>query len=369
VPPLQRKLQLPNFILDIHGGSSTGKSTSLKLAASVYGRPTDPESLVFQWMNTSTAIEQIAAVCGELPVFLDDAQHCPAELKRHVVYMIANGRGKGRGARGGLGETLSWNTVALSTSEEPLHESSPQEGARGRILSVGGQTPPFRTGMSSLVHEVERVVATNHGHAGEAYIRHLNGWGVTEVGRWVRRHAEIRGELLRNCSSDLMGRVGGYVAAIQVAAELACPLLGLPFKPDVVGPWLALHVDERQREQSAVFQALRALADHYVANVNRFTGDGRYDPGSKTSLQGVSKRGSYVGFLRSTVEAVFRARRWNVTAVLDKLADAEALYATERGRHTKKVTAGGVKHRMVCVKWSALLPEDTDAASNLPDAR
>lgn len=117
----------------------------------------------------------------------------------------------------------------------------------------------------------------------------------------------------------------------------------------------------RQREQSAVFQALRALADHYVANVNRFAGDGRYDPGGKTSLQGMSKRGRYVGFLRSTVEAVFKARKWNVTALLDKLADAEALYATERGRHTKKVTAGGVKHRMVCVKWSALLPDDTDA--------
>jgi hypothetical protein len=361
VPPLQRKLQLPNFILDIHGGSSTGKSTSLKLAASIYGRPTDPDSLVFQWMNTSTAIEQIAAVCGELPVFLDDAQHCPAELKRLVIYMIANGRGKGRGARGGLGETLSWNTVALSTSEEPLHESSPHEGARGRILSVGGQTPPFRAGMSALVHEVEQVVAGNHGHAGEAYVRHLNGWGVTDVGRWFKRHAEIRGELLKNCSSDLMGRVGGYVAAVQVAAELACPLLGLPFQPDVVGPWLALHVDERQREQSAVFRALRALADHYVANVNRFAGDGRYDPAGKTSLQGVSKLGSYVGFLRSTVEAIFKPRKWNVTALLDKLADAGALYATEKGRHTKKVTAGGVKHRMVCVKWSALLPDDTDA--------
>jgi hypothetical protein len=363
VPPLQRRLQIPNFILDLHGNTSTGKSTSLKLAASVYGSPNDPDSLILQWMNTSVAIEQLVATCSELPVFLDDAQHCPPELKRLVVYMIANGRGKGRGARsgrGGLGETPSWNTVALSTSEEPLHESSPHEGARGRILPVGGLTPAFRPGTASLVKGIERVVGENHGHAGEAYIRHLNGWTAADVSRWHRRYTEITGELLRSSSSDLMGRVGGYVAAVQVAAELACPLLGLPFKPDVVGSWLALHVDERQKNQNLILLALRALADHYVSNLNRFAGDGRHDLAGRVSLQGVSKRHRYVGFLRSTVDAIFKVRRWNTTAVLNKIAQAEALYATEHGRHTKKVSVEGVKHRMVCVKWSAILPEDRD---------
>lgn len=362
VPPLQRKMRIPNFILDLHGNTSTGKSTSLKLAASVYGSPNDPDSLILQWMNTSVAIEQLAATCSELPIFLDDAQHCPAELKRLVVYMIANGRGKGRGSRsgrGGLGETTSWNTVALSTSEEPLHESSPHEGARGRILPVGGLTPAFRPGTASLVNGIERVVGENHGHAGEAYVRHLNGWSAADVSRWHRRYTEITGELLRSSSSDLIGRVGGYVAAVQLAAELACPLLGLPFKPDVVGAWLALHVDGQQKNQNLILLALRALADHYVSNLNRFAGDGRYDPAGRVSLQGMSKRHQYVGFLRSTVEAVFKPKRWNTTAVLNKIAQADALYATEHGRHTKKVSVEGVKHRMVCVRWSAILPEDT----------
>jgi len=117
VPPLQCRLQIPNFILDIHGDTSTGKSTTLRLAASVWGRPYDPDSAVMQWMNTQAAIEQAAGVCGELPVFLDDAQHCPAELKRSVVYMIANGRGKGHSAGGsGVRETprgIRWHSRPL----------------------------------------------------------------------------------------------------------------------------------------------------------------------------------------------------------------------------------------------------------------
>jgi hypothetical protein len=68
--------------------------------------------------------------------------------------------------------------------------------------------------------------------------------------RWYRRFCAIRDELTRSNSSNLVGRVSGYIAAIQLAAEVACPLLGLRFKPDVIGPWLMLHLDEQQRDQN-----------------------------------------------------------------------------------------------------------------------
>lgn len=359
VPPLQSKLQIPNFILDIHGNSSTGKSTTLKLAASVYGSPYDPDSLVLQWMNTQVAVEQVAGLCSELPIYLDDAQHCPADLKRSLIYMIANGRGKGRSARGrGVGEVTTWHTVALSTSEEPLHECSPHEGARGRILSIGGITPPFRPGMASLVQSLERAVSSCHGHAGEAYICHLNGWTESDWVGWYRRYCAIREELVRSSSSNLVGRVSGYIAAIQLAAEIACPLLGLRFEADIVGAWLMLHLDEQQKNQNLILQALGLLADYYVTNLNNFAGDGSYDPKKRVTLHGLSERQKYIGFLRSTVENIFKSRKWNPTAVLNKLAESDALYRTEKGRHTKKVCIEKVTHRMICIKWSALLPED-----------
>lgn len=359
VPPLQSKLQIPNFILDIHGNSSTGKSTTLKLAASVYGRPYDPDSLVLQWMNTQVAVEQVAGLCSELPIYLDDAQHCPAELKRSLIYMIANGRGKGRSDRGrGVGEVTTWHTVALSTSEEPLHESSPHEGARGRILSIGGMTPPFRPGMASLVQPLERAVSTCHGHAGEAYIRHLNGWTESDWQRWYRRYCAIRDELVKSSSSNLVGRVSGYIAAIQLAAEVASPLLGLRFEADVVGAWLMLHLNEQQSDQNLVLLALRAVADFYVANIRRFAGDGQYGADKRGTVLGSSKRHQYVGFLRTTIDVIFKPHKWNQNAVLSKLAEAGVICSTEKDRYTKKVSVEGINHRMICIKWSAILPED-----------
>ena len=377
VPPLLGKLQIPNFILDIYGNTTTGKSTSLKLAASVYGNPNDkhPDSLILQWTNTKVAIEQIASMCGDLPVFLDDAQHTSDDLKKTVIYMVANGRGKGRGARGGgIRETPTWRTVALSTSEEPLHESSPHEGARGRLLPVGGLTPPFRTDSGSFVQSLEHAVILNHGHAGEAYIRHLNGLTNKEWSELQRRYASIRTWMVKNASSDIVGRVSAYIAAIQLAAEIASPLLGLPFKPDVVGAWLTLHLDEQQRDQNMVLHAIRILADHYISNTMLFARDEQQDSpyvgvggGQSRDLQGAVKRGEYVAFTRSAIENVFQKRKWNATAILNKLAEAGLIIATEKDRHTKKVSVDGVKHRMICIKWIAMFPED--AHGDMSEAR
>jgi uncharacterized protein (DUF927 family) len=359
VPPLQKHLQIPNFILDMYGNTSSGKSTTLKLAASVFGRPADPESVIHQWNNTKVSVEQIAGMCSELPVYLDDAQHCPDDLKRTVIYMIANGKGKGRGAKGGgLRETMTWQTVALSTSEEPLHEASPHEGARGRLLPIGGLIPPFPVNHGGLVQKLEAAVANNHGLAGEKFIRHLNGWNEAAWKKWQNRYTHIRSDLLSKTNSDIVGRVSSYIAAIAVASEIAGPLLGLRFKADVLSTWMLNHLNAQQQNQNMVLLVQRTLADHYVSNENLFAGSTYYDP-VRGNLQGAVKKGEYVGFLRTTLDAIFAKRKWNQTAILNKLSESGALTSTEADRHTKKVSIAGVKHRMVCLKWSSLLPDDS----------
>jgi hypothetical protein len=41
-----------------------------------------------------------------------------------------------------------------------------------------------------------------------------------------------------------------------------------------------------------------------------------------------------------------------------ELAEAGVLWVTEKDRHTKKVSMEGIMHRMVCIKWQAILPGD-----------
>jgi hypothetical protein len=98
-----------------------------------------------------------------------------------------------------------------------------------------------------------------------------------------------------------------------------------------------------------------------------FAGTGHYDA-RRGNLQGAAKDGEYVGFLRTTLDAVFTKHKWNQTAILNKLSESGALASTEADRHTKKVSVEGVKHRMVCLKWSAILPdEDAKDTQNTED--
>jgi hypothetical protein len=152
--------------------------------------------------------------------------------------------------------------------------------------------------------------------------------------------------------------VSGYIAAIQVAGEIVCSLIGLPFAPEAVADWLMVHLEEHQSDQNQVHQVLRALADHYVSNKAFFAGDGDYDVEKGRQLHGASHAYEFVGFLRSTFDDICAKRKWNSTAILIKLMNEKALVTTEPKRHDKKVTVNGNSIRMVCVGWAKLMPDD-----------
>jgi hypothetical protein len=367
VPPLQGKLHIPNFILDINGTTGCGKSITAKLAASVWGKPKEPDSIIMQWEVTKVAAEQVAGMCSELPLFLDDAQHVSDDLKKTVIYMIANGKGKARGSKsGGIRDTPYWHTVCISTSEHPLHESSPHEGARARLLPVGGvDVRPFPRGMKHFVDGLERSVLENHGHAGELFIRHISGWTENQWLVWRQRYAAIRRALSDKAKSDIVGRVSDYIAAIQLGGEVARQLFGLNFDPEAISGWLMSHLEDQQKEQNHVALALQALGDFYVGNKRFFYGSEPYAAfEGQGQLLGAVKRGEYVGFLNSTIQDVFARRKWNATAILNKFAAERVLHAPDAGRHTKKVGVAGDKPRMVCVRWKALFPDNVEGEAD-----
>jgi hypothetical protein len=377
IPPLQGKLQIPNFILDINGTTGSGKSITAKLAASVWGKPREPDSVILQWEATKVAIEQVVNLCSELPFFLDDAQHVSDDLKRTVIYMIANGKGKARGSKaGGIRETPYWHTVAISTSEHPLHESSPHEGARARLLPVGGiEVRPFPRGMKNFVDGLDRAITANHGVAGEMFIRHIGGWTETQWYAWYQRYTTVRRVLGERATSDIVSRVSDYIAAIQLAGEIVRQLFGLRFDPERISRWLMNHLEDQQKAQDHVALALQALADFYVSNRRSFYGSDPYailvNP---PLLIGAVRQNEFVGFLATTVNDVFSKRKWNTTAILNKFAAEKVLHKPDAGHHTRKVGVDGEKPRLVCVKWEALFPagledEELDVVQSLPHAR
>lgn len=102
----------------LRGDSSTGKSTAIKIASSVWGHP---EKYTRQWAATKNGLEGMAAVHNDNLLALDEISECDPRDVGEAVYMLGNGKGKARANRSGLvRQPATWRTIFLSSGETTL---------------------------------------------------------------------------------------------------------------------------------------------------------------------------------------------------------------------------------------------------------
>ena len=90
---------------------------------------------------TQVGLERTASFYCDLPLGIDERQLAGNNQNslEKIVYMIASGTGKIRGAKsGGIQATQTWRTVALATGEEPLSTETSQTGVSTRVLEIYG---------------------------------------------------------------------------------------------------------------------------------------------------------------------------------------------------------------------------------------
>lgn len=223
--PLLKPLAAPLFAVHLAGDSSRGKSSMLKIAASVYGAPQD-EEWVTSWNATSVGHEVRASLLSDLPLCVDEAGVVDARDRERAVYMLINGVGRVRGAReGGLREGHSWRTVVLSTGERMLAEQDSATGAQVRVLQwlVSGFGNLDAAGVDGL----RRACEEHHGQVG---LEWLGALLETTDEAWVahRQALRERERVMQSRAKDsLRARQAGFFALLAHVESIAHDVLGL----------------------------------------------------------------------------------------------------------------------------------------------
>ncbi|MGN0706599.1 MAG: DUF927 domain-containing protein [Faecalibacterium sp.] len=167
--PLLRIVKQRIFFVYNWGGSKGGKTAALKAALSAWG---DPERLMVNFNATQVGLERTAAFYCDLPLGIDERQlagNNQGALEK-IVYMIASGTGKIRGAKsGGIQATQQWRTVALATGEEPLSTETTQTGVSTRVLELYGG--PFDNERDAGLMHQQAVM--DCGWAGPAFVERI----------------------------------------------------------------------------------------------------------------------------------------------------------------------------------------------------
>jgi putative DNA primase/helicase len=161
------------------GDSSTGKTTALRVASSVWGGL----DYLQRWRATDNGLESLAAQHSDCLLVLDELSQVDPKAAGEVAYMLANGSGKVRSIRtGAMRDTASWRLLFLSSGEAGLTEHmalagrKPKAGQEIRLLDI-----PADAGKGFGIFE------TLHGHIGGAALsRVLNdavakNYGVASI--------------------------------------------------------------------------------------------------------------------------------------------------------------------------------------------
>lgn len=216
------------------GDSSSGKTTGLRVAASVFGG----RDYVRSWRATDNALELTAAQHSDALLILDELAQVDPKIIGDTVYMLANEAGKGRATRTATARpALTWRLLFLSDGEIKLSDHMAEAGKAaksgqetrlanisadaGKGLGVFDDLCGFASG-KALSDHLQEATRCYYGTAGMAFIE----WAVANQATLPGDLRAGVDELVRDWVNDERAhgqayRVASRFALVGVAGELA----------------------------------------------------------------------------------------------------------------------------------------------------
>lgn len=369
------------------GASSTGKTTALAVAGSVWGG--GPNGYVHTWRTTLNGLEAIAEHHNDGLLCLDEVAQLDPREAAETAYMLANGQGKARMTKSiGARQRLSWRLLFLSAGEISIADHAGSIGKRVRagaeirlvnLVADAGQG----MGIFECLHDAESA---------DAFARQLKEASQRYYGAPIRHYLEqltseredlapafkafqmdFVGRCIPENSCGEVSRVAGRFALLAFAGELATRfgITGWPEgqATEASERWLRSWLESRESsgsgdDEAAVRQVRMFIEKHGASRFQSMTP--RYTSGGDQVQERIIERAGFrseesddgdKGVYLFLAE-VFRAevcRGFNPNQVARALADRGYLEC-EKGKHlTVRRTLPEVgKTRVYAVKSSVL---------------
>jgi hypothetical protein len=350
--PLLHVLDVGNFAVHLSGDSSRGKTSMLRIAASVFG---DPRSAnwVASWNATLAGLEQRATLLNDLPQCYDEVGVADPELIRSMVYTLVNGEGRTRSTKEATVRfTPRWRTVVLSTGEPEIVTERDPTGAQARVINV----PVLGFGGlgAAEIDVLVRECARHYGALGRAWLEALVH--MTDVERAALREtydaiaADIR-RAADAAGNRVASRTAAYFAAMAVAETLLAARFGLgsTAAETVLTAVSHRNGDDEGRVKPLAERIVDELRDWIMSAPSAFPRKGDVSH-LTTRVYGYDLGDGMYALVPSVLTDYLNSKSLPLTrAVRTELIASGALHP-ESGRTTARVFVGGKQHRLLVFK-------------------
>lgn len=340
------------FFVHLWGGTETGKTVGLLLAASVWA---DPEiGKYIQTFNATEVGKELgAAFCNSMPLIIDELQIIKDNRKDfdRMIYQLSEGVGRSRGRKqGGLQKTPTWRNCILTTGEFPIISPNSGAGAVNRTIEIDCHA-------EHLFDDPKQVVTTlysNYGFAGREFVEHLMEEGAQER---VQSLQEAMQDSLK--TGDTMDKQTASAALILAADRLAEEWIfqdGILLQPEDISKYLV--------SKEAVNQNARALQYLYdFININQ----ARFSPEADTHQGEIwgDLDDDYAYIIRSKFDQILADEGYNASAFIGWAKNNGYIQCAPNGQPTKPKRINGHTCRCIWLKINDFENEIDDNSDSL----
>ncbi|GJM17083.1 MAG: hypothetical protein DHS20C13_24100 [Thermodesulfobacteriota bacterium] len=350
------------------GDSSTGKTTALEVACSVWGGVNYRRS----WRATANGMEGAAVLFNDCLLALDEISECDPREVGKIVYALGNGRGKQRATRtGGARSVNRWKSFVVSTGERTIGTTMAEGGYRAkagqsvRLLDIPAQREfgiydnlhQFSTG-AALSDKIKQVVAMHYGHAGRTFLEKLTreDRNLTAMLEAIKENPRFRVDASQGQDKRAVGRFALLALAGEIATEYGITgwSAGEAIEAAVEGfdAWYKLRGDGNDEKRRILEQVSNFIDRH---------GDGRFCNIEGTAGTQIRDRAGWWKDTDDSREYLFTSeglhealKGFDFKRALDVLQDAGALKSCKDKRRAGSYRVAGRTIKLYAINADVL---------------
>lgn len=325
------------FFVHLWGGTETGKTVGLMLAASVWANP-EMGRYIHTFNSTAVAQELSAGFVNSLPLILDELQ-IVREKKDfdNMIYQLSEGVGRARGQKtGGIQKTVTWNNCMLTTGEQPISNHASGSGAVNRIIEINCEDVKL---FDEPVKTVE-ILKKNYGFAGRKFVERLQEPGGMDTAKDLQKG--IYKDIIKTDTTEKQALAASIILTADTLISAWIFGDGKELFYRDITPFLST-----KAEVSASERAYSWLTEWIAQNRNKFT-----EAASANDTWGKFELGT-VCIIRNIFDRACQENGFNSTSFLSWLKRKDCIDTEFKG-NTRRKRINGVLCHCVVVK---LAPE------------